>query len=346
MVLVLEGGYNLESISSSFAECVRVLQAPTEATKAAAFRTAALSGGGGCSGGGGGGWGYLPCAYPGPLLPSPAAVRAVRHSVRHLEPFWRLRGPGAGPGGGLGGGFVGLAGPGGGLFGSGEPSDGSYPTCPRLVAQVPGRAWAFCFVGGRFSGRLARFQRARRWRRADFDFLDVKAADDESIASDDLGSDLVASSADGGGTGSSSSEEEEEEEEEEVEGGSSEVGSEEEAYWRSVNGQGDSEDDDSEDYDSEDDDSEDDDSEEDDSEEDDSEEDSSSESGSDEGRAGKTEGKNKKKKMNNNRTAFNFDFQLPSGVELVASEDSFTPFAEGGGRKKAGNAKAGPKLKK
>jgi|MDSY01.2.fsa_nt_gb hypothetical protein len=73
VVLVLEGGYNLQSISTSFAECVRVLQGVQNADEDSG----------------------LPRPYPSsalPLVPSRQALAAVRESVMMQEPFWELRG--------------------------------------------------------------------------------------------------------------------------------------------------------------------------------------------------------------------------------------------------------------
>ena len=174
VVLVLEGGYNLQSISTSFAECVRVLQAPTETVKATALASAlkgaaprAEHGGSGAKGGGGGG--YLPEAYPGPLLPSKMAIAAVQATVRRLEPYWKLRPSGRDATVSLGGGF--------------SAGESSYATCPRVVSRFPGRQWALCFNAQHFTGRLTRFSRVVRWKRAEFDFLAINDSDDESIAS-------------------------------------------------------------------------------------------------------------------------------------------------------------------
>jgi len=176
VVLVLEGGYNLQSISTSFAECVRVLQAPTETVKATALARAlkgkakhADGDGAAFQEGGGGGGGYLPKAYPGPLLASKMATAAVRATVRRLEPFWKLRTSARNAKVSLGGGF--------------SAGESSYATCPRVVSRFPGRQWALCFNAQHFTGRLTRFARVVRWKRAEFDFLAINESDDESIAS-------------------------------------------------------------------------------------------------------------------------------------------------------------------
>jgi len=156
VVLVLEGGYDLEAISTSFAECVRVLKAPLESTKRSAF-VRAQEGGGSCSDSNA----YLPAAYGGPLVPSPTALRAVRATIRRHLRYWpclrpRLRG---------------------------TDSLDSYATRPCLLSRIPFRPVAFTFNGPSFAGRLSRFS-ARRWRRLEFRFQDAESFDDDVSISD------------------------------------------------------------------------------------------------------------------------------------------------------------------
>jgi hypothetical protein len=301
VVLVLEGGYNLTAIATSFAECVRVLQAPTETAKAAALAKA-LGGAGGARTDGGA---YLPRAYPGPLLPSKMAMAAVRATVRRLEAFWKLRPSSAAAS--LGGGFC--------------AGESSYATCPRVVSRFPGRQWAFCFNAPHFTGRLTRFARARRWKRAEFDFLAIDASDDESIASsstgevlageverssDDEAAYMQAVLGEGGSDESIASESSngDDESSEEDEGSDEEA-----AYWKAQkSGNGDDESSEG---------SEEEEDEEAESESSDEDESDSSEAESDSSDEGRSNGE-----------PFAFKFELPAGVELVRSEDSFTPFEQ------------------
>jgi len=168
-VLVLEGGYNLTSISNSFAECVRVLKSPTQAVRADAFARASLGDASAVAAG----IGYLPAPYRGPLLPSKAAERAVRAAVRRQSPFWRLRKACASP------------------VMSGAAAV-PYATRPVVVRRSTalGGGWALRFTAPRFLGRLGRFARhaapGAAWVKVETAFL--QGADDESIDSDNTGS--------------------------------------------------------------------------------------------------------------------------------------------------------------
>jgi len=176
VVLVLEGGYNLDAISSSFAECVRVLKAPTEAAKKKCPALPLPKANTGREEKGGGAseeeQHHLPLAYGGPLIPCPAARRAVRLTCRHLAPFWggsclsvggkMSAATGVGKMGNQGG-DNGEKGGGGGT----KREEVAYATKPVLIGPgVFGRAWALCFNGQKFSGRLHRFSGGgRRGRR-------------------------------------------------------------------------------------------------------------------------------------------------------------------------------------